>query len=318
MRRFARDRATEALLADFLGYQQAVLGLAPFTLRNHESGVRNFAVWLHLHGPGDFAAVTSADVEAWLIAETDRGVRPRTRESSLGALRAFYRWFAPDGPNPAAQVARPRVPPRAVAPYRPDDAEVILGGLAARDSLSAAFDHAVVATLRWTGMRAGELTGLRRDRLDLERRRAKVIGKGSQPRLVPVPRVLAAILSRYLDEFRPQSPASPYVFANPRGLPGSAHVGRVDTQGVTDLCRRAGQATTVAGPHHPHRWRHSYATELLRAGVDLHVVQRLLGHRHLETTTRYLHLVDQDLRRAVDRTYPATTSAAATSTPATS
>jgi site-specific recombinase XerD len=73
---------------------------------------------------------------------------------------------------------------------------------------------------------------------------------------------------------------------------------------VRALCLRAGDRAGVAGPHNPHRWRHSYATEMLRAGADLHVVQRLLGHTNLETTTVYLHLADQDLRRAIDRAYP--------------
>jgi integrase/recombinase XerC len=150
----------------------------------------------------------------------------------------------------------------------------------------------------------GSLTGLHRDRLDLDRRRAKVIGKGTKPRTVPLPRPLVAVLHDYLDSVRPACPPSPMVFANPRAIEGSEHFGGTDTQGVRALCQRAGVRAGVAGPHHPHRLRHSYATELLRAGVDLHVVQRLLGHTNLETTTRYLHLVDQDLRRASDRAYP--------------
>jgi site-specific recombinase XerD len=305
MRIHERHASVEALLPDFLSHQEAVLGLSGLTLRNYASSVRNFAAWWHGNRSGDLRAATAGDLEAWLIAESERGVKPRTRETALYAMRAFFRWVDRDGVNPAEQLRRPKIPPRTVVPYRPHQAQTILDRLGETRALSGAFDHAVVATFRWTGMRVAELTGLTAGRLDVERRRAKVIGKGQAPRTVPIPRPAAEILIRYLAEVRPRCPASPYVFASPRVLPGSPHVGRVDLQGVRELCRRAGDRAGVAGPHHPHRWRHSYATELLRAGVDLHVVQRLLGHANLETTTRYLHLVDEDLRAAIDRAYPA-------------
>ncbi|MEX2502428.1 MAG: tyrosine-type recombinase/integrase [Trueperaceae bacterium] len=304
MARWDRDPATERMLDDFLVHQQAVAGLADRTLINYQSNMRNFAAWWRGTGGGDLGQVQPADIESWLIAETERGMRPRTRETALGAVRAFYRWLRPDEPNPADAVRSPNSVPRPVDPYRPDEARRILETVAQADTLSGAFDHAVLATLRWTGIRVAELAGLRLDRLDLQRRRAKVVGKGRRPRTVPVPLPLAEHLTRYLDDVRPHCPPSGFVFANPRSLSGSARQGTIDRQGVRDLCRRAGERAAIEGRHHPHRWRHSYATELLRGGVDVHVVQRLLGHSHLESTTRYLHLLDTDLRAAIDRTYP--------------
>ncbi len=305
MRCVPRDAETERLLDDFAAHQEAVLGMSGLTVRNHRSSVRNFAAWWRANGGGDHRSVTVADLEAWLIAETEAGASARTREGRLYSLRAWFRWLDPDGTNPAEQVRRPRIPPRTVRTYRPEEAHRILSTLEARRGLSAAFDHAVIATLRWTGIRRAELTGLRQDRIDLDERRATVVGKGSKPRTVPLPVPLVEVLHRYLADVRPRCPDSPLVFANPRAIPGSPREGTTDDQGVTELCARAGRRARVAGPHHPHRWRHSYATELLRGGTDLHVVQRLLGHTNLETTTRYLHLLDHDLRRAIDRTYPA-------------
>lgn len=68
--------------------------------------------------------------------------------------------------------------------------------------------------------------------------------------------------------------------------------------------QRAGTGAGVGGRTFPHRWRHTYATSLLRRGVDLHVVQRLMGHANI-TTIRYLHLCDADLAAAVDKAFPA-------------
>lgn len=304
MFKYARDAATEAVIDEFLVYQRAVAGLAERTLINYQSNVRNFTAWWHAAGGGELSAVRPADIEAWLIAEAARGQQPRTRETALGAVRTFFTWLLPEGPNPAEQVPNPRYPPRPVDPYRPHEVARILEVLEHRGSLSGAFDHAVIATLRWTGIRVAELTGLRLDRLDLNRRRAKVVGKGSRPRTVPIPLSLAEHLAVYLEQVRPKCPPSGFVFASPRTQTGSAQRGVTDNQAVRYLCQRAGLDAGLKGRHHPHRWRHSYATELLRGGVDLHVVQRLLGHSNLETTTRYLHLLDADLRAAIDRTYP--------------
>ncbi len=66
----------------------------------------------------------------------------------------------------------------------------------------------------------------------------------------------------------------------------------------------AGTSAGVAGRHFAHRWRHTYDTSLVRRGVDIHVVQRLLGHSNIATTSRYLHLLDDDLLDAVDRAFP--------------
>jgi site-specific recombinase XerD len=73
---------------------------------------------------------------------------------------------------------------------------------------------------------------------------------------------------------------------------------------ITVLVKAAGAGAGVSGRHFPHRWRHSYATSLLRRGADIHVVQRLLGHSNIATTTRYLHLSDADLTDAVAKAFP--------------
>ena len=71
------------------------------------------------------------------------------------------------------------------------------------------------------------------------------------------------------------------------------------------LCTLHGTSAGVAGRHFAHRWRHTYATSLIRRGVDIHIVQRLMGHSNIATTSRYLHLLDTDLLDALDRAYPA-------------
>ena len=110
-----------------------------------------------------------------------------------------------------------------------------------------------------------------------------MVGKGARPRAVLLPDPLVAVLKVHLTEVRPQLPASDLVFVNPRGY-GHHQAHRFEQAALGREVELAGLGAGVPGRHYPHKWRHTYATELVRAGVDIHVVQRLLGHRSIRST----------------------------------
>jgi site-specific recombinase XerD len=147
-------------------------------------------------------------------------------------------------------------------------------------------------------MRSGELRTLRRDGLDLARGTATVLGKGARQRAVLLPPALVPTLVAFLDQVRPRLPASPLLLANAHPFVTTAEHG-FGTDALAREVELAGVGAGVSGRHYPHKWRHTFATELVRAGVDIHVVQRLLGHRHIASTVGYTHLALDDLRTAV-------------------
>jgi len=77
----------------------------------------------------------------------------------------------------------------------------------------------------------------------------------------------------------------------------------VSSFGATIRALEAWTSAGVGGRHFPLRWRQTYATSLVRRGEDIHVVQRLMGHSNIATTSRYLHLSDADLIEAIDRAF---------------
>ncbi len=264
-------------------------------------------VWLAWRGHADdLDAVTAVELSRYLAAQAERGLAPATLESHLNALRGLFAHLqrhAVTTTNPAAQVPRPRVTAPRIEVYRPAEAQAILARLAARArGARGVLRHALVALLRYTGLRAGEARSLRLADCDLSARRLDLTGKNARQRVVTIPHPLLPTLTRYLDEARPTLPATPYVFASPGSRDANR---RLSLRTIHTEVRDAGSAAGIGGRHHPHRWRHTYATELLRAGVDLHTVQRLLGHSRLATTERYLHLVDDDLQRSIDRVFGA-------------
>jgi integrase/recombinase XerD len=145
---------------------------------------------------------------------------------------------------------------------------------------------------------------LRLDNGDLDAHRISLVDKGDKAPIVPIAPPLVPIFEDYLTSLRPALAKSGFFFVNPSAHHGGLYEAPYGPMTVAKLVQRAGTGAGVSGRHFPHRWRHSYATSLLRRGADIHVVQRLLGHSNIATTTRYLHLSDVDLADAVDKGVP--------------
>lgn len=296
------DPVQAALIGAFIDHERAVEGLAAETLRHRDLHLRIFFAWWSRERPArPFHHASTADLAAFLVAETDRGIAASTRKAQVVVLRRFYAWLVLTDRathDPTVHLRSPRVAPSEITIYPPEQIRAILAHTASLTHLRGRIRHMIVATLRYTGMRSGELRGLHRDRLDLAAGQAYVIGKGARPRLVVIPDPLRPILEEFLADIRPQLPDSPLLLSNPVSrvttpLAGFSH------EAIYRDVELAGQEAGVPGRHHPHRWRHTFATELVRAGVDIHVVQRLLGHRSITATVGYTHLAVDDLQRAV-------------------
>lgn len=139
------------------------------------------------------------------------------------------------------------------------------------------------------GLRVSELTHVRVADIDSARNLLWIrAGKGNQDRAVPL---TVALLAELRDHWRRHRPTE-WLFAGPKGTP--LHVGSVQRL-FQKLRRQAG----IRKPATVHTLRHCYATHLLEAGIDLPTLQRLLGHRSLQTTLRYLHLRTERIGRIV-------------------
>jgi len=276
----------------------------------------------------DWRAPRRDEIRAYLALLADRSLAASSVGGRLSAIRSLYRHATRQGlltADPFAGVRTPRRArrlPRVLGTEeagRLVEAPVQMGQPAARwrrvsHAAGEALlrrDAALLELLYASGMRISELAGLTLDRLDVEGRRLRVIGKGNKERELVIGRPAAAALRQYLDAGRtllaqraggkrrtslgPSS--STAVFLNANGGPLTARGAR----GVV-----ARWVTAIGGPPHtsPHTLRHSFATHLLEGGADLRTVQELLGHASPATTQIYTHLSDTALRTAYRAAHP--------------
>jgi site-specific recombinase XerD len=170
--------------------------------------------------------------------------------------------------------------------------------------------QALVMTLYGAGLRISEALHLTPGDIDSQRMFIHVRGgKGNKDRLVKLSVNLLAVLRDYWRQRRPEVWLFPQDSNPDRAMEsGTAH--RI----VARAAKRAGITRRVS----PHTLRHSYATHLLEAGVDLRSIQTLLGHRNLKTTARYTHVSEDHLsavRSPLDLLYPQQPAASADENP---
>jgi integrase/recombinase XerC len=244
----------------------------------------------------------------FLALQHTLGYARSTIARRVGAIRTFYRWAVAAGrvpSDPSLLLGRPKVVDRLPTVLRPKEAD----GLAEApgegdddDPLQRAIalrDRAVLELLYGSGLRVGEVATLTIDRIDVDRGRVLVLGKGSKEREVPISEYAADALTTYLAGGRSEMAAegSRILFFNRRRNPFSE-------RDIRSMVERYG-ATLLPGRRvTPHTLRHSFATHLLEGGADIRAVQELLGHASVATTQRYTHVSRRRLFEAYELAHP--------------
>jgi site-specific recombinase XerD len=149
-------------------------------------------------------------------------------------------------------------------------------------------DRTLLDLIYSCGLRLKEVLGLQVGDIDSARMVLHVRhGKGQKERLLPLSPRLLAVLRSYWREYRPATWLFPGIKATEALTDGT----------VQRICKRTAQRAGLSKRISPHTLRHSFATHLLEAGVDLLSVQALLGHSHFNTTAKYLHVSMRRLRQ---------------------
>lgn len=162
-------------------------------------------------------------------------------------------------------------------------------------SLRSWRDRAIAGLMLFCGLRAGEVLALQVADVDVGARWLLVTGKGAKQRRVPLDVDVAGLIQTYLLAERPETDSTA-LFVVAKG----ANRGRPLTPaGLRTIFRYHREKTGVAAGH-PHALRHTFGTALAEAGVDLSVMQALLGHAHVDTSARYIHLAPTHVKAEFD------------------
>jgi integrase/recombinase XerD len=157
-------------------------------------------------------------------------------------------------------------------------------------SFRNARDLAIVGLMLMHGLRSVEVMALNRDDVLLSEGQLRVRGKGNKLRLLPLAPETTQLIDHYLRVERPD-PCSAALFVV---LKGPAHGQRITPAGLRSLFRHHRRTTGVQLAN-PHRFRHTFASDMVRAGISLPALMQLMGHADIETTLHYVKVSPQDV-----------------------
>lgn len=293
------------VIATFLRHCKTGRGLSANTQRAYASDLRRLAFFVGADVlPGNICKDTIRRYVAWLLESEELHVSSVRRH--LAAARVLFAWLETDSVIAATPFHRlgvslrlPKSLPRALGAdeirslLKQGSKETRLAGRnAGYDALLLQF---VVVALFASGVRVGELAGAELEDVSLRDSSIHIRGKGNRERRVYLPGLQATrILNRFILARRRVLTDTPRLVVASSGQPLTTAAIR---NRLGALARRAGVQRRVT----PHMLRHTAATQLLEAGVDIRFVQKLLGHASIATTQIYTHVTDRALRAKLTR-----------------
>lgn len=288
---------TSDLIDSFLTYSVLARGLSSNTVSAYRRDLHEAESFI-----GDLFTSDAFQLTEWVHHLSRIGREASTISRKISSLRAFFTWLLDTGRisiNPASRLRAPsgsRKMPHALP------VDVITGMIEVwkgENALSAR-NRALMEIAYGSGLREGEIVSLTVDRLNLDERWVRPLGKGSKERMVPMSDPSAEWLGIYLDRWRIQlrsGRSGRTVFLTRNGNPLSRMT-------VWNIVRASALKAGISADVHPHALRHSFATHLLEGGADLRVVQELLGHSDIRTTEIYTSVSRKMLSEAVRMYHP--------------
>jgi site-specific recombinase XerD len=281
----------EDALPAFLDYLASYRGYSPHTVKAYARDLREFRGFL----AGRHAAVEQPDqVQRQSVvhyALSLRGAAPLTVRRKLAGISSFFGFLQDTGQtdhNPARGIPLPKVAQPLPECLTEEQARRLLG------AAHTPWHRAMVALLLFAGLRRSEAAAITLDDFDLEQAQLVVRGKGAKQRTV----ALAPPVVQAVRDYLPCRPAtdSNHLFVSRIG--GQPIAGRVVNRMLARVLRGAGLDEEAVTPH---TLRRTFATHLIRQGVDVRTTQELLGHADLGTTARYLRSDARAKQAAVGR-----------------
>ena len=220
----------------------------------------------------------------------------------LSSIRSFFKFLEKYGvisTNPAESVLTPKQEKPIPRYLSVDDMFRLLDSIKT-DDVTGKRNRAMLETLYSTGIRVSELVGLNIPDVNFSGKVIRVTGKGDKERIVPIGKVALGAIKNYRDSLQQAK-----ITINQKGpLFLNKNKGRLTVRSVARILDKAAKEAGIAVPVAPHDLRHSFATHMLDAGLDLRMVQELLGHKQLSTTQKYTHVSIDRLMAAYDQAHP--------------
>lgn len=261
--------------------------LSEKTLHNYQLILRLFEDYVALPP----AQITTDHIRSFLTyLKTERSMKKESVQTYLNCIRSFFGWLHTEDKISKNPVSRIRSARRSKKHYRDpltqEEVELV------RAAIETPRERAIFEMLLSTGCRVSEIVDIRTADIDWHHRSLTVHGKGNKYRTVYFTVRAKLAMQSYLKT----SPNPETLFTSQR-----APFGALKAQSIEGIIRDLGQRSGIAAELVPHALRHTFATHALNSGMDIVVIQQLLGHESLDTTQIYAELSQEIVKHAYNQ-----------------
>lgn len=282
---------------------QHLRGLSPRTLRAYAHDLVHIARWLAQTGT-KLADLTEARLTEYIRYQLNHGAAPQSINHRISVARCIYRFHhETEIPSRGCSASIPppfwhgrrrrvfrtlgvKVPRRVVVPLTAREVAQFWSGLKTYRDLG------IVALMLFSGLRSCEVLNLKLEDLHFDQNLVLVQGKGNRQRMLPLDPQTRKILDLYLRLERPKTDSSSLFLV----LKGQNRGKPLKPTGLRTVFRHH-RITSDVRKANPHRLRHTFGADMVRAGMSLPALMKLMGHSHIHTTMRYVQLFAQDVWR---------------------
>ena len=288
---------------EYLSFQK---GYSSNTVISYRRDIYKFLEYMEKEN-ASFNDVDSILIRNFLLEETLDGISKRSSQRRLVALRRFYEWMLKEKKvkfNPFKIISSPKLDKTLPDFLHQEEIDELFVNNEKRTDFLALRDHALLELLYASGLRVSEIVNLTLDQVESQTRIIKVTGKGNKERMVPYSVECKKTLDKYIDECRKEIVEKNKLENDPKALFLNARGEKLTTRGVEYILKSIEKKIGMELDLHPHKMRHSFATHLLDEGVDLRVIQEILGHESLETTQVYTHISTSKMIESYQNYFP--------------
>ncbi len=281
------NQCTEAFI-----YDRQAQNLADGTIRFYKTKMKLFIEFLESIGINNITEITPQTLRSYLVFLEEKGHNPGGIHAAYRTLKTFLNWWEAEAEpqnwkNPIKKVRAPKIPVEILEPVKPDEALKLLSVCDTKSTLGLR-DCAIILTLMDTGVRASELVSMTRKDLDLGK--GKIIirkGKGNKFRIVFISEKTQKVILKYLEE---RTDFLIFLWSTNKGT-------QLTYSGLRQIIRRRSKDANIDPPS-LHSFRRYFALQMLRNGVDIFSLQKLMGHTDIQILRRYLQQTEEDIRSA--------------------
>lgn len=290
----------------YLEELQLIRRASPHTVRNYGRDLGLFMTWWEgsLHKKWPIERVDARSFVAFLL---DRNLSKTSVARTLSAINSFFKWMVLKekiGASPFAHFRFGRKKMHLPKAISAEEVEMLFASVDIGSYLGLR-DRAILELFYSSGLRVSELVALDRSDLDMRSFKIVVMGKGSKERVVPITSRAFSWVERYLQSQERHMHTEDHLPQKDGRALFLNHVGeRITTRSVARILKSCVERAGLVKKITPHTLRHSIATHLLERGMDIKIIQRLLGHATPSTTAIYAKVGDALRQHAYLQAHP--------------